>query len=218
METTYWLRLRLRDQWARWKAGLPRARGIASWPARALLSGAGTGAGHGFILSVILVGCAVAAPRARLPPPPAALPPGVSAVSVAGSGIAVCGVDRCPPSLSIFPARGRPPTEGCGGATWHRGARGDADAYPGDTVLPPQGRVRRGPPFSDPSGSRGCCSLMKSASRLAPGVPTSLLPSGCGSQDAPARQWSPQTTPKPDLRGYLSQKLLGAAGSGGALF
>ncbi|CAO2605596.1 Bifunctional methylenetetrahydrofolate dehydrogenase/cyclohydrolase, mitochondrial, partial [Lemmus lemmus] len=64
-------------------AGLLRAGGIASWPARALLSGAGTGAGtgsgHGFILSVIHMGCAVAAPCARLPPPPAALSPGGSA-------------------------------------------------------------------------------------------------------------------------------------------
>lgn len=101
METSYWLRLRLRDQWACGKAGLPRAGGIASWPARALLSGAGTGAGHGFILSVIRVGCAVAAPRARLPPAPAALPPGGSAVSVSGSGSAgsrsAAGTDVLPP-------------------------------------------------------------------------------------------------------------------------
>lgn len=162
-------------------------RGIASWPARALLSGAGTGAGHGFSFLVVCVGCAVVASHAGLPPPPTALPPGCSAVSVSGSetvGLrSTAWTDILP---KHHPAAGPAPKgevwrgDVAPGCTWRCGR------LAGDTVLPLQRWVRRSLPFPDPSGSPGCCSLMKSASRLAPRVPTSLLPGGCGSQDAPA--------------------------------
>lgn len=167
--------------------GASVGRGIASWPARALLSGAVTGAGHGFSFLVVRAGCAVVAPHARLPPPPTALPPGGSAVSVSGSGSvglrSAVWTDILPKHQS---AAGPAPDGGvwrgyvAPRCTWRCGR------LLGDTVLPPQRWVRRGLPFPDPSGSPGFCSLMKSGNRLAPRVPTSLLPGGCGSQDAPA--------------------------------
>lgn len=138
METSYWLLRRLKGQWASGEAGLPWAGGIASWPARALLSRRGHRHGPWLQLPCCprcLCGCC--APRMAAIP---AYSPSTwrlcgKCVGERVRGVAECGVDSYPSQASAG-CRASPPTEGCGGATWHRGARGDADAWQGTLFCP----------------------------------------------------------------------------------
>lgn len=186
METSYWLLRRLRGQWACGEAGLPWARGIASWPARALLSRRGHRRGPWLQFAPCphwLCGCC--APRTAAIPAysPSTWRQCGEWVGERVRGVAERGVDRYP---SQVPAgRGASPRRR--GVAGLRGTGVHVEMRtPGRERCSATAVMRRGLPFPDPSGSRGCCSLMKSASRLAPRVPTSLLPGGCGSQDAPA--------------------------------
>lgn len=102
MKTSYWLLCRLKGQWECGEAGLPWAGGIASWPARALLSRRGHWRGTWLQLPCPRWLCGCCAPRmaAILAYSPSTWRQCGECVGERVRGVVECGMNRYPSQAS----------------------------------------------------------------------------------------------------------------------